>query len=159
MSLPERFDLTYTGKDNDKHRPIMIHRVVYGSIERFFGILTEHFAGKFPLWMAPVQAILLPINDELAPYSAEVRKFLESAKLRVELDDRTESLNKKIREAQMNYIPLILTIGAKEKEAGTLSVRTLDGTVRYGLSRETFLNRVLEHIRSRSRESDIFHTV
>ncbi len=156
MSLPERFDLTYTGKDNEKHRPIMIHRVVYGSIERFFGILTEHFAGKFPLWMAPVQAIVLPINDELAPYAAEVRAFLQSAKLRVELDDRTESLNKKVREAQMNYIPLILTIGAKEKEAGTLSVRTLDGTVKYGLSREAFLNRVLEHIRLRDRDLAIF---
>ncbi|OQX02491.1 MAG: threonine--tRNA ligase, partial [Desulfobacteraceae bacterium IS3] len=152
MSLPERFDLTYTGKDNEKHRPIMIHRVVYGSIERFFGILTEHFAGKFPLWMAPVQVIVLPINDELSSYAAEVKKFLESAKLRVEVDDRTESLNKKIREAQMNYIPLILTIGAKEKEAGTLSVRTLDGTVKYGLSREAFLNRVSEHIRSRNRD-------
>ncbi len=156
MSLPERFDLTYTGKDNEKHRPIMIHRVVYGSIERFFGILTEHFAGKFPLWMAPVQVIVLPINDELSSYAAEVKKFLESAKLRVEVDDRTESLNKKIREAQMNYIPLILTIGAKEKEAGTLSVRTLDGTVKYGLSREAFLNRVSEHIRSRNRDLDVF---
>jgi threonyl-tRNA synthetase len=156
MSLPERFDLTYIGPDNQKHRPIMIHRVIYGSIERFFGILVEHFAGKFPLWMAPVQAIVLPINDELVPYAREVVRLLESHGLRAELDDRTESLNKKIREAQLLYIPLILTIGAKEKENQTLSVRTLDGKVRYGISHDRFLSRTMSHICARKLDAAIW---
>jgi threonyl-tRNA synthetase len=156
MSLPERFNLHYIGSDNEKHRPIMIHRVIYGSIERFFGILVEHFAGQFPLWMAPVQAVLLPINDELAAYARTVRDELESAGLRVEVDERTESLNRKIREAQLEKIPLILTIGAKEKEAGTLSVRTLDGAVRYGVSRSDFLGHVLAHVSARRQGYDMF---
>ncbi|MBW2592816.1 MAG: threonine--tRNA ligase, partial [Deltaproteobacteria bacterium] len=108
MSLPERFDLTYVDKDNEKRRPIMIHRVIYGSIERFFGILIEHFTGKFPLWMAPVQVALLAINDELAPYTFQVKKEFEDKGLRVIVDDRTESLNKKIRDARIQNIPLIL---------------------------------------------------
>jgi len=126
MNFPERFDLGYIDRDNERRRPIMIHRTIFGSIERFFGILIEHFAGKFPLWMAPVQAIILPINDGLAPSAEEVRSSLAKAGLRVEVDTRTESLNKKIREAQLANIPLILTFGKKEKESGTLSVRTLD---------------------------------
>ncbi|MDM8550040.1 threonine--tRNA ligase [Desulfobacterales bacterium HSG2] len=157
MSLPERFDLTYIGKDGEKHRPIMIHRVIYGSIERFFGILVEHFAGKFPLWMAPVQAIVLPMNDDLVPYSNEVRTILANQGLRTEIDDRTESLKKKVRDAQLTYIPLILTIGAKEKESGTLSVRTLDGKVRYGVTHEAFLNQAIAHIKERQPDlSEIF---
>jgi len=155
MSLPERFDLNYIGKDGEKHRPIMIHRVIYGSIERFFGILIEHFAGKFPLWMAPVQAVMLPMNDDLVPYAADVRAELEKAGLRVEVDDRTESLKKKIRDAQLSYVPLILTIGAKEKESKTLSVRTLDGKVKYGVTHEQFLNWVLPQIRERKPELGI----
>ena len=157
MSLPERFNLYYIDKDNEKHRPLMIHRVIYGSIERFFGILIEHFAGKFPLWMTPVQAIVLPINDDLIPYAREIQTLLAEAGLRVELDSRTESLNKKIREAQLNYIPLILTIGGKEKEAGTLSVRTLDGKVKYGVSHEAFLEKVRENIQKRDLSLDIFN--
>jgi len=156
MSLPERFDLSYIGADNEKHRPIMIHRVIYGSIERFLGILIEHFAGKFPLWMAPVQVIPLPINDDLAPFARSVSEQLGAAGLRVAVDDRTESLNKKIREAQLSKIPLILTLGNKEKEAGTLSIRTLDGTVRYGVSMETFLSEVSAHVASRKIEQDLF---
>ena len=155
MSLPDRFDLFYIDKDNEKHRPIMIHRTVFGSIERFFGILIEHFAGKFPLWMAPVQVGLLPINDELIAYAGEIKDSLDKAGLRCEVDQRTESLNKKIREAQLSNIPLILTIGNKEKEAGTLAVRTLDGTVKYGLSREEFFNRILPHIEQRNLSLDI----
>jgi threonyl-tRNA synthetase len=156
MSQPERFDLYYIDKDNEKHRPIMIHRTVFGSIERFLGILIEHFAGKFPLWMAPVQAVILPINDDLVSYSEEVRDILKKAGLRIEVDSRTESLNRKIREAQLQYIPLILTIGAKEKEAGTLSVRTLDGNVKYAVTRQSFLDTVLPHIRNRELSLNIF---
>jgi threonyl-tRNA synthetase len=156
MSQPENFNLFYIDKDNEKHRPIMIHRTVFGSIERFLGILIEHFAGKFPLWLAPVQAIVLPINDDLAAYSREVSDRLSDAGLRVEVDSRTESLNKKVREAQLQYVPLILTIGGKEKEAGTLSVRTLDGNVKYGVSHQSFLDTVLPHLRNRELSLNIF---
>jgi threonyl-tRNA synthetase len=156
MSQPENFNLYYIDKDNEKHRPIMIHRTVFGSIERFLGILIEHFAGKFPLWMAPVQAIVLPINDDLVSYSREISEVLTHAGLRVEVDSRTESLNKKVREAQLQYVPLILTIGGKEKAAGTLSVRTLDGSVKYGVSHQSFLDTVLPHIRHRELSLDIF---
>ncbi len=156
MSLPERFDLTYVDRDNERRRPIMIHRTVYGSIERFMGILVEHFAGKFPLWMAPVQAVLLPINDELVSYARQVSGIFAEAGLRTEVDDRSESLNKKIREAQLQNIPLMLTVGAKEKEAGTLAVRTLDGTVKYGVAREAFIEAVTDHVRQRKLEPDLF---
>ena len=156
MSLPERFDLTYVDRDNERRRPIMVHRTVFGSIERFLGILVEHFAGKFPLWLTPVQAILLPINDDLVPYAEEVGATFESAGIRVEIDSRTESLNRKIREAQLKKVPLIITIGAKERDAGTLSVRTLDGHVQYGVSHEAFMSRVMEHINERSLELSLF---
>ena len=156
MSQPDRFDLYYIDKDNEKHRPIMIHRTVFGSIERFLGILIEHFAGRFPLWMAPVQAVILPINDDLASYSEQVGDILKDAGLRLEVDSRTESLNKKVREAQLQYIPLILTIGGKEKEAGTLSVRTLDGNVKYGVTHQGFMDTVLPHIRDRKLSLNIF---
>ena len=156
MALPERFDLTYKGQDNDKHRPIMIHRVIYGSMERFFGILVEHFAGKFPLWLAPVQAVVLPINQDLIPHADKVKAMLDKAGIRCEVDGRNETLKKKIREAQVNYVPLILTIGDKEKEANTLSVRTLDGKVRMGLSPDEFLEPVRRHIKERTLDEPIF---
>jgi threonyl-tRNA synthetase len=156
MSLPERFDLSYIDSNNEKQRPIMIHRVIYGSIERFFGILIEHFAGKFPLWMAPVQTILLPINDDLVSHANDVRIKLDKAGLRTEVDSRTESLNKKVRDAQLSNIPLILTIGNKEKKSKTLSVRTLDGNVRFGVSHEEFLEKVLSHVRERKLDLNIF---
>ena len=115
MSLPERFDLSYIGNDSKKHRPLMIHRTIFGSIERFLGIIIEHFAGAFPVWMAPVQTILLPLSDEVEDYSAEVKRRLERADIRTEEDARTESLNRKVRDAQLRKIPFILTLGAKEK--------------------------------------------
>jgi threonyl-tRNA synthetase len=156
MSLPERFNLSYIDENNEKQRPFMIHRVIYGSIERFFGILIEHFAGKFPLWMAPVQTILLPINDDLVSHANDVKVMLENAGLRTEVDSRTESLNKKVRDAQLDNIPLILTIGAKEKKSKTLSVRTLDGNVRFGVSHEEFLEKVLSHVRERKLDFNLF---
>jgi threonyl-tRNA synthetase len=150
MSLPERFNLNFVDKDNERKRPIMIHRVIYGSIERFLGILVEHFAGRFPLWMAPVQAVLLPMNDDLAAYAEEIRTRFDGAGLRVEVDSRTESLNRKVREAQLSQIPLTLTIGPKEKESGTLAVRTLDGKVAYGISLERFVDAVCTNVRQRA---------
>ncbi|MBF0302460.1 MAG: threonine--tRNA ligase [Desulfamplus sp.] len=149
MALPERFDLSYKGADNEKHRPVMIHRVIYGSIERFFGILVEHFAGKFPLWLAPVQAVILPINDDLAPYAHGVSSQLSEYGIRCDVDTRTESLKKKIRDAQVNYTPLIITIGDKERESLTLSVRTLDGNVKMGMTMDGFVKSVVKHIKNR----------
>ncbi|NNG01776.1 MAG: threonine--tRNA ligase [Desulfobacteraceae bacterium] len=154
MSLPERFDLSYIGNDNEKHRPIMIHRTVFGSIERFLGILVEHYAGKFPLWLAPVQVMVLPINDDLVAFAEKVKSDLEAIGLRCEVDDRTESLNRKVREAQLHNIPLILTCGEKEKAAGTYSVRTLDGKVRMGVDRDAFLSTVTTHVSERKQTID-----
>ena len=156
MSLPERFDLSYIAQDNEKHRPIMIHRTILGSIERFLGILIEHFAGKFPLWMAPVQAVALPINDALIPYALEVKGALEQAGLRTEVDSRTESLNKKIRGAQLSNIPLILTIGAKEQASNTLAVRTLDGKVKMGVLGDEFIQTVSKNIAKRALDLPVF---
>jgi threonyl-tRNA synthetase len=150
MSLPERFNLHFIDTDNERKRPIMIHRVIYGSIERFLGILVEHFAGRFPLWMSPFQAVILPMNDELSAYAQEVKARFEAAGLRAEVDSRTESLNRKVREAQLNQVPLTLTIGAKEKENGTLAVRTLDGKVTYGITHDRFIAAVSENIRQRA---------
>jgi threonyl-tRNA synthetase len=155
MALPERFDLSYKGQDNEKHRPIMIHRVIYGSMERFFGILVEHFAGKFPLWLAPVQAILLPINQELSDHADAIKKALASYKIRCEVDQRSETLKKKIREAQVNYIPLIITIGDKERESGTLSVRTLDGKVKMGIPMDELVTKVTHHVKERTLDEPI----
>jgi threonyl-tRNA synthetase len=156
MSLPERFDLAYIGSDNERHRPIMIHRVIYGSIERFLGILVEHFAGKFPLWLAPVQAVLLPLNDDLNPYAETIRDKFFRVGLRVEIDDRSESLKRKVRDAQINNIPLILTVGQKEKDSDTLAVRTLDGAVHHGVSQSLFIERVLTHIHERKNDLKVF---
>lgn len=156
MSLPERFDLSYIGKDNERHRPIMIHRVVYGSIERFFGILVEHFAGKFPLWMAPVQVALLPINDDLIPFAQGQADELNRTGLRTDVDLRSESLKRKVRDAQLNQVPLILTCGAKEQENDTVSVRTLDGKVHFGISMDVFKKEVLEHVARRSLTLNLF---
>lgn len=156
MSLPERFDLSYKGQDNEKHRPIMIHRVIYGSLERFFGILVEHFAGKFPLWLAPVQVALLPINQDLLAHAETIRAALETHKIRCEIDKKNETLKKKIRDAQLDYVPLIITIGEKEKETGTLSVRTLDGKVRMGITFEEFVTPVLHHIKERTLDESVF---
>ena len=123
MQLPERFELEYTGADGEKHRPVMIHRVVLGSIERFIGVITEHFAGAFPLWLAPEQVRILPISDKFHDYAQDVCKQLDMEGLRVSVDTRSEKIGYKIREAQLHKIPYMLIIGEKEVESGTVSVR------------------------------------
>ena len=120
----QRFDLTYIGSDGEKHRPIMIHRVIFGSIERFIGILTEHFAGKFPLWLAPVQVKLLTVTEKFAEYAEEVGNKLSNEGLRVEVDVRNEKIGYKIREARNERVSYIGVIGEKEMESGTLTVRS-----------------------------------
>ncbi|MFZ5815495.1 MAG: threonine--tRNA ligase [Bacillota bacterium] len=123
FQLPLKFDLTYIGEDGKEHRPVMIHRAIMGSLERFIGILTEHFAGTFPLWLAPVQARVLPITDRHHEYAAGVVEQLKAAGLRVELDPRNEKIGYKIREAEMQKIPFILVVGDKEADAGAVAVR------------------------------------
>jgi len=125
--MPERFDLFYIGADGERHRPIMIHRVVYGSIERFIGILTEHFAGAFPTWLAPVQVKVLPITDRTADYADQVNAVLEAKGFRSEADHRSEKLGYKIREAQMQKIPYMIVVGDKEAAEGTVAVRNRSG--------------------------------
>lgn len=124
MQMPQRFDLTYVGSDNHKHRPVMIHRVVFGSIERFIGILIEHFAGKFPLWLAPVQVKVLTVAEAFADYASGVANELREAGLRVEVDIRNEKIGYKLREARNQRVNYILVIGEREQEAGTASVRS-----------------------------------
>ncbi len=124
MQMPQRFDLEYTGADGEKHRPIMIHRVAFGSIERFIGILIEHFAGAFPTWLSPVQVKVLPISDKYMDYAQQVFNTLEEAGIRAEIDTRAEKIGYKIREAQMNKIPYMLVVGAKEEEEKKVAVRS-----------------------------------
>jgi threonyl-tRNA synthetase len=122
-SMPERFELTYTGADNSEHQPVMIHRALMGSFERFIGILIEHYAGEFPLWLAPLQALILPISDRHAEYAHEVATELRAAGLRAEVDDRTESTGKKIREGELRKVPYLLVVGDREAESGQVGVR------------------------------------
>ncbi|MGC2372296.1 MAG: threonine--tRNA ligase [Solirubrobacteraceae bacterium] len=122
-SMPERFGLSYTGADNAEHRPVMIHRALFGSYERFIGIMIEHYAGEFPLWLAPVQAIVLPISDRLNEYARSVRERMRVPGLRVELDDRGESVGRKIREAELRKIPNMLIVGDREADADSVSLR------------------------------------
>jgi threonyl-tRNA synthetase len=124
---PENFDLKYIGADNAEHRPVVIHRAIFGSFERFIAILIEHYAGAFPLWLAPVQAVVLPIADRHLPYAASVREQLRQAGLRVELDERQEKIGYKIREAQLQKVPYMLVVGDREIETGTVSVRERSG--------------------------------
>jgi threonyl-tRNA synthetase len=153
MQLPERFELEYTGQDGEKHRPVMIHRVVFGSIERFIGIITEHFAGAFPVWLSPVQAKIMPITDRSAEYSKELAKKLDECGVRVETDLRNEKIGYKIREAQSQKIPYMLVIGDKEAEAGSVSVRTRSGGDMGAMSVENFIARITGEIKSRTREN------
>jgi threonyl-tRNA synthetase len=123
FTLPRRFELEYIGEDGKAHQPLMVHRALYGSIERFFGILIEHYAGAFPVWLAPVQAIVLPITDRQTEYAREIRKQLADAGIRVTVDDRSEKVNLKIRDAQMQKIPYMLVVGDREQENGCVAVR------------------------------------
>ncbi|KEQ24999.1 threonine--tRNA ligase [Paenibacillus tyrfis] len=123
FQMPEKFDLSYIGEDNQKHRPVVIHRAIYGSIDRFLGILTEHYSGAFPLWLSPVQVKLLPVSDVYNPYAMEVKKALAAAGVRVEADLRSEKLGYKIREAQLEKVPYMLVLGENEQSSGTAAVR------------------------------------
>lgn len=151
MNLPERFDLNYVGPDGEKHRPVMIHRVVFGSIERFIAILTEHFAGAFPTWLSPVQVKILPLVDKHHDYAYQVKEMLEDKGIRVELDMRNEKIGYKIREAQMEKITYMLVIGDKETESGSVAVRSRKEGDLGSMSCDGFINRVVGEIRNKDK--------
>lgn len=146
MQLPEKFNCEYTGEDGQKHRPVMIHRVVYGSIERFIGILIEHFAGSFPVWMAPNQVRVMPITDKQQAYAKEVNDKLFELGYRTQLDDRNEKIGKKIREAQVQKVPFMLIVGEKEAESGTVAVRQRHGGDLGAMSLDDFIARMQKDI-------------
>ncbi|MBP3692237.1 MAG: threonine--tRNA ligase, partial [Clostridia bacterium] len=146
FQLPMRFEAEYTGADSAKHRPIMIHRVVFGSIERFIGILIEHYAGKFPAWLAPVQVKLLPIADRHSEYMHTVKTLLEQKGIRCEIDERNEKIGFKIREAQLEKVPYMLVAGDKEVEGGAVSVRSRDKGDLGSMSAEEFALKLAEEI-------------
>ncbi len=149
MQLPQRFELEYTGADGEKHRPIMIHRVAFGSIERFIGILIEHFAGAFPTWLAPVQVKVLPISDKYMDYANKVLDELNAAGVRAEVDSRAEKIGYKIREAQMQKIPYMLVVGEKEQEADLVSVRSRFAGDEGQKNLETFIADIQKEIADR----------
>ena len=150
--LPERFQLEYVGEDGLKHRPVMIHRVVFGSIERFIGVITEHFSGAFPLWLNPVQVKVLPVTERAHDYAAKIAAQLDAAGIRVENDLRSEKLGYKIREAQMQKIPYMLVVGDRDMENGTVSVRTRQGEDLGAMSLDAFVAKCQSEIASKSRD-------
>ena len=144
FQLPQRFEAEYMGADGEKHRPIMIHRVVYGSIERFIGILIEHYAGKFPVWLAPVQVKVLPISEKFFDFGQEILQQLKNAGIRCEMDQRDEKIGYKIRSAQMEKVPYMLIVGQKEEETGTVSVRSRDDGDLGSQELAAFIQKVVE---------------
>lgn len=149
MSLPEKFDLTYEGKDGHRHRPVMIHRALYGSIERFIGILIEHYAGKFPMWLSPEQVRVISITDDQAEFAQKIVKKYKDAGIRITLDSRSESVGKKIREAQLDYVNYMFIVGGREVENNTVNVRTRDNEVLGEVKPDKFLKRMISEIEER----------
>ncbi len=150
FNLPERFDMEFIGSDGKRHRPYMIHRALLGSLERFFGVLTEHYAGAFPAWLAPVQAKLIPIGDDHVAYAKGVAAALESKGLRIEIDDRNEKLGQKIRAAQMEKVPYMLVIGGKEVEAGKVAVRSRAKGDLGAMPTDDFINLIETEVRNKA---------
>jgi len=149
--MPEKFDLTYIGEDGQKHRPVMIHRVVFGSIERFIGILIEHYAGAFPVWLAPVQVKILPIADRHHEYAYKVQESLVEAGVRAEVNDRNEKIGYKIRAAEVERIPYMLVIGDKEVAEGTVAVRERGKGDTGSATVTDFIARITQEIKERRR--------
>jgi len=149
FSMPEKFDLTYEGKDGKKHRPVMLHRAIYGSIERFLGILIEHYAGKFPMWLSPMQVRVLTIADRHNKYAETVLEELKNSGLLAGLDTRALTMNKKIREAEISKVNYILVVGDKEMESKTVNVRTRDNKVLGAEKIDTFIQKCLKEVKDR----------
>jgi threonyl-tRNA synthetase len=152
FNLPKRFDLEYVGEDGERHQPVMVHRALFGSVERFFGVLIEHYAGAFPLWLAPVQIGLVPISERHHEYAEKVQQQLQKQGFRVELDARNEKMNAKVRDLVMQKVPYVLVMGDKEAEAGTVSVRTRGKNDSTTLPFDGFLTKIQQLVESRSTE-------
>lgn len=150
MQMPQRFELSYVGSDNKKHRPVMIHRVIFGSIERFIGILTEHFAGKFPLWLAPVQVNLLTVAEKFAPYAEKVADELREQGIRVKTDTRNEKIGYKLREARNRRDSYICVIGEREEASETLSIRSIKTGDIGTMSVEDFKEKIIDEIQTKA---------
>ena len=150
FQLPQRFEMEYVGEDGAKHQPIMVHRVAFGSIERFIGILIEHFAGKFPVWLSPMQVKILPITDRQVAYANELCAKMKELGIRVEVDDRSEKIGYKIREAQMSKVPYMLVVGEKEAEAGQVAVRRRDKGDMGAINADEFIATVLDDIANKT---------
>lgn len=150
MQMPERFDVTYIGEDGEKHRPVMLHRAGFGSIERFIGILIEHYAGKFPTWLAPVQVKVIPVTEHQLDYAKEVARTLQAADIRVEIDERNEKLGYKIRGAQLEKVPYMLILGNREVDARTISVRARDGEETNDVQTADFLAQLQKEVATRA---------
>jgi threonyl-tRNA synthetase len=148
--LPERFELEYTGEDGQKHRPVMIHRAPFGSLERFIGILIEHFNGAFPVWLSPVQAVIIPITDRHNEYAQQVAEELAKSGIRVEVDDSNNRMNAKIREAQLQKVPYMLIVGDREVEGNAVAVRTRDNEDHGAMPLADFKQHATELIANRS---------
>jgi threonyl-tRNA synthetase len=142
MNLPERFDITYVGEDGEKHRPVMLHRALFGSLERFFGILVEHYEGKFPVWLAPVQAVVMNITDKQAPYVEKVQKMLKNQGIRAICDLRNEKVGFKIREHTLQRVPYMVVVGDREVEEESVAVRSLGGKDLGSIAVEDFVHMV-----------------
>lgn len=150
MAMPERFDLTYIEEDNKPHRVIMIHRTVYGALERFIGILVEHYGGAFPVWLSPVQVRIVPVSDKNLKFAEKVKKELEKNDVRVEIDYTSTTVEYKVRNAQLQKIPYVLTVGEKEEKNETVAVRARDGKVKFGVSIEDFTKQILDEIKNKN---------
>jgi threonyl-tRNA synthetase len=153
FNLPERFELEYQGADGERHRPVMIHRALFGSIERFIAVLTEHYAGAFPVWLAPVQAVLIPVTDDQVPFLEGVAAKLADRGIRVQLDSSDDRMQKKIRSAQRQKVPFMLIAGATDEEAGAVSFRYRDGSQRNGIPVDEAADEILSVIERRLNQS------
>jgi len=152
MAMPDKFNLDYIAEDGNKHRVVMLHRTILGSIERFIAILIEHYAGKFPLWLTPMQIRILTVADRFEKYANKIKEELEKHNLRVEIDARTESVNYKVREAQLQKIPLILNVGEKEEKSKTVAVRTQDGKLHFNIKIEDLIKKINKNIENKEQE-------
>ncbi len=152
MAMPDKFDINYIGEDGNKHKVVMLHRTILGSIERFIGILIEHYAGKFPLWLAPVQIKILTVADRFEKYAEKIKDELEKHNLRVEVDARTESVGYKVREAQLQKIPIVITVGEKEEKQGIVAVRTLDNKLHFGVKVEDLVKKIKKNVEDKGQE-------
>jgi threonyl-tRNA synthetase len=149
MNLPERFDISYIGEDGSRLRPIMLHRAILGSIERFFGILIEHYAGKLPVWLAPVKAVIIPISEKHIEYADKIYEEFKKAGIKAEKDYSNESMQKRIREAQLQKVPYMILVGQKEEEQNLISIRTRDNAQENGIKLEDFINKIKTKISAR----------